>query len=128
MTSNAALCNYILESRLANQEDAWIWSDTPSTDMIRGRHVISSGLPLHLAAAAAKVTEIPLRPLPALDELANRGTQPSLLEIRERACKPVTYRVRIVEPAEFADPVSAACALFGEDPTEYIEPDAEFAG
>lgn len=58
---------------------------------IRGKHVFGV-LPLHLAALAAKVTEIPLK-IPA--EL--RGTELPLDLLREIASPPHTYEVRRVD-------------------------------
>lgn len=125
VTRHPALVEYLDEQGIAptrTPTGTLVLAHVADPAAIRGKHVIGV-LPLHLAAQAAQVTEVPLR----LDA-ADRGRELSLDELRDRAGTPVTYRVRIVEPAEFADPVSAACALFGEDPTEYIEPDAEFAG
>jgi hypothetical protein len=55
---------------------------------VRGKHVITSGLPLHLAALAARLTTVPLF-LPA--EL--RGKELSLEEVERTAQPPSSYVV-----------------------------------
>lgn len=58
---------------------------------VRGRHVIGV-LPLHLAAEAASVTEVPLNLGPD-----DRGRELSAERVAEVAGPPVTYQVRRVE-------------------------------
>lgn len=59
---------------------------TPAS--VTGKHVITSGLPLHLAALAAKLTTVPLF-LPA--DL--RGKELSLEEVEQFAQTPSSYVV-----------------------------------
>ncbi len=58
---------------------------------VRGKHVVGV-LPLSLAVAAEKVTEIPL----ALTE-GDRGKELDIQRLREIAGPPVTYKVEIVD-------------------------------
>ena len=59
-----------------------------TADTVAGKHVVTSGLPLHLAALAAKLTTVPLF-LPA--EL--RGKELSLEEVAAHAQPPASYVV-----------------------------------
>lgn len=59
-----------------------------TAETVGGKHVITSGLPLHLAARAAKLTTVPLF-LPA--EL--RGKELSLEEVEQFAQPPSSYVV-----------------------------------
>lgn len=58
---------------------------------IRGKHVIGV-LPLHLAALAATVTEIPLALAPE-----DRGKELGIERLREIAGPAITYKVTVVE-------------------------------
>lgn len=69
-------------------DDATIVIEHATADQLKGRHVITSGLPLHLAALCASLTIVPLDiPLEA------RGKELSIEEIRKYAGKPQCYRV-----------------------------------
>lgn len=88
VTRHQALVDYLVEIGLISH-------DTPvlshvSADDVRGRHVIGV-LPLHLAALADRVTEVPLALTPA-----DRGKELALERIREIAGTPTTYVVRAV--------------------------------
>lgn len=63
-----------------------------SADDVRGQHVVGV-LPLHLAALASSVTEIPLALTPSDREAMQRGDLP-IERLREIAGAPTTYRVR----------------------------------
>ena len=58
-------------------------------DSLRGKRVITSGLPLHLAALATEVVTVPLH-LPA--EL--RGVELTQSQIADHAGDPATFRVQ----------------------------------
>ena len=59
-----------------------------SPETVSGKHVITSGLPLHLAALAAKLTTVPLFLPPEL-----RGKELSLEEVAAHAQPPASYVV-----------------------------------
>ena len=85
ITRHKALVDYLREIGV-------IGVDTPvlihaTVDQVRGRHVIGV-LPLHLAAEAALVTEVPMD-IPA--DL--RGVELTLPQVRLYARTPVTYQV-----------------------------------
>jgi putative CRISPR-associated protein (TIGR02620 family) len=61
-----------------------------SPEDVRGQHVIGV-LPLHLAALAASVTEVPLALRPE-----DRGRDLDADEVAARAGRPVTYKVTVV--------------------------------
>ena len=86
VTRHKALLEYIVMHRLA-PDDAVILTHVDA-EAIRGKHVIGV-LPLHLAAEAAKVTEIPMN-IPS--EL--RGQELTLEQMDVVAGMPVTYIVR----------------------------------
>lgn len=86
VTRHPALVDYLIRARLVEP-------DTPvlthaSADDIRGKHVFGV-LPLHLAAAADKVTEVPMSVPQSL-----RGTELTYEQVRDFAGTPVTYYVR----------------------------------
>ncbi|GIV35249.1 MAG: hypothetical protein KatS3mg031_2784 [Chitinophagales bacterium] len=88
VTRHQGLVDYLLEIGL-------ITPDTPvlshaSADDVRGRHVIGV-LPLHLAALAERVTEVPLALTPE-----DRGKDLPVERVREIAGSPVTYQVNVV--------------------------------
>ena len=59
-----------------------------TAETVEGKHVVTSGLPLHLAALAAKLTTVPLFIPPEL-----RGKELSLEEVAAHAQSPATYVV-----------------------------------
>lgn len=88
ITRHQGLVDYLLEIGL-------ITPDTPvishaSADDVRGRDVIGV-LPLHLAALANTVIEIPLALTPE-----DRGKDLPVERVREIAGAPVTYQVKVV--------------------------------
>ena len=86
ITRHDALVEYLLEIGLIEQGNyELIVHATP--EQIEGQHVIGV-LPLHLAAYAASVTEVPLS-IPA--EL--RGQELSIDQVRRFAGEPATYIV-----------------------------------
>lgn len=86
VTRHPALVDYLRELGVA--DDATPVKSHVSADDVRGRHVCGV-LPLHLAAEAASVTEIPLALTPG-----DRGLELSIERIREIAGPPRTYFVR----------------------------------
>jgi putative CRISPR-associated protein (TIGR02620 family) len=89
ITRHKALVEFLIETGMVTAETPIIAHAT-SKD-VEGMHVIGV-LPLHLAALAATVTEIPLD-IPA--EL--RGKELDLDQVRRFAGDPVTYSVRKAE-------------------------------
>lgn len=89
VTRHAALVMYLGEIGLA-QNDTGVLQHATADD-VRGKHVIGV-LPLHLAAEAASVTEIPLALTADM-----RGRELSIDEVRAIAGEPVTYTVSRVE-------------------------------
>lgn len=85
VTRHAALVEYLAELGVVPQGTPVVSHATPAD--VQGRHVYGV-LPMHLAAEAALVTEVPLA-LPA--EL--RGQELSMEQVRQYAGKPVTYRI-----------------------------------
>ena len=59
-----------------------------TAETVAGKHVITSGLPLHLAALAEKLTTVPLFLPPEL-----RGKELSLEEVAAHAQPPASYVV-----------------------------------
>jgi|LSQX01.3.fsa_nt_gb putative CRISPR-associated protein (TIGR02620 family) len=88
VTRHAGLVSYLENEGFIPRFSRVMAHATPED--IRGRHVIGV-LPLHLAAEAASVTEVPLS-LPA--EL--RGVELSEAQVRKFAGAPRTYRVEVV--------------------------------
>ena len=86
VTRHKALVEFLIETGMVTAETPII-AHVTSKD-VEGMHVIGV-LPLHLAALAATVTEIPLD-IPA--EL--RGKELDLEQVRRFAGDPVTYSVR----------------------------------
>ena len=62
-----------------------------SPEVVAGKHVITSGLPLHLAALAARLTTVPLWVPQHL-----RGEELSLEQVEQYAQPPVTYRIQVL--------------------------------
>lgn len=85
VTRHPALVEYLREQGLVDENAQVVAHAT--VDDVRGRHVFGV-LPLHLAANADCVTEVPLN-LP--QEL--RGTELSLEQVRQYAGTVTTYRV-----------------------------------
>ena len=88
VTRHPALVDYLIAEGIADPDTPVIAHACP--DDIRGRHVIGV-LPLHLAAEAASVTEVPLSLPPEL-----RGVELSEEQVRKFAGAPRTYRVEVV--------------------------------
>ena len=59
-----------------------------TAETVTGKHVITSGLPLHLAALAAKLTTVPLHVPPEL-----RGKELTLEQVEQYAKPPASYVV-----------------------------------
>ena len=78
-----------------------------TAEQIRGKHVVGV-LPLHLAAEAASVTEVPMDLPPEA-----RGRELTLGEVRQYCRPPVTYVVFAPRPA--ADLVEALNIRAGQD-------------
>ena len=88
VTRHPALVDYLIAEGIADPDTPVISHASP--DDIRGKHVIGV-LPLHLAAEAASVTEVPLSLPPEL-----RGVELDEEQVREFAGAPRTYRVEVV--------------------------------
>lgn len=86
VTRHPALIDLIFELEIGDENT--ILAHHVASHMIEGKHVIGV-LPLHLAALANKVTEIPLNLTPE-----DRGKELSLERIKEIMSEPKTYRVR----------------------------------
>lgn len=85
VTKSPAIVQYIVELGLVSSARVLL---LPRAEDVRGKHVIGE-LPLHLAALAESVTEIPLDiPVSLL------GKELSLEQVRKYAEPPVTYTVR----------------------------------
>lgn len=80
----------ILRGLVGANEDIPVLSHV-TTDEVRGKHVFGV-LPLHLAAAADRVTEIPIRVPESL-----RGKELDIEQLRKYAGEAVTYQVRVIE-------------------------------
>jgi len=93
VTRHPALLSYIKELGLIDDQGtvACIMHVTDPAREIAGKHVIGV-LPLHLAALATKVTEIPLNLPPNL-----RGKELTLEQVRQYAQPPVTYQVTALD-------------------------------
>lgn len=86
VTRHPALVTLLKERGLVS-EDVRVLTHASAED-VRGRHVFGV-LPLHLAAEAARVTEVPLRLTPEM-----RGKELDLDTLRSISGDPVTYEVR----------------------------------
>lgn len=86
ITRHPAYTAYLLEIGLISEGYKVITHATPED--IRGRHVISSGLPNSLASLCRSVTTVPLWVPESL-----RGVELSVEQVREFAKTPETYRV-----------------------------------
>lgn len=80
-----ALVQYLIERGVCPEGTPVVAHATP--EVVRHNHVYGV-LPLHLAAEAALVTEVPLALTPE-----DRGVELSIERMREIAGEPVTYRV-----------------------------------
>ena len=87
VTRHHALIEYMREIGIVGDDAQVLAHATP--DDVSGRHVIGV-LPLHLAAMALSVTEVPL----AL-RADERGTELPIERLREIAGDPVTYTVAV---------------------------------
>jgi hypothetical protein len=85
VSRHPALVEYLIEIRLAAPATPVITHATAAD--VRGRHVIGV-VPLHLAAEAISVTEIPMFVPQTL-----RGVELTLEQVRQFAGTPVTYAV-----------------------------------
>ena len=86
VTRHPALVEYLAEIGLVVEKTP-VLAHVRVED-VRGKHVIGV-LPLHLAAEAARVTEIPVRLTPA-----DRGKELDISRLREIADAPRTFVVR----------------------------------
>lgn len=88
VTRHPALVEYLIEKRYVTTGTPALTHCAPED--IKGKHVLGV-LPLHLAAHAARVTEIPLSMPPEM-----RGKELSIEEVRSIAQPPRTFEVRLV--------------------------------
>jgi putative CRISPR-associated protein (TIGR02620 family) len=86
VTRHPALLELLRERGIVHG-DVPVFTHVTDPAQIAGRHVVGV-LPLHLAAVAAQVTEVPLSLAPEL-----RGQELDLPTLREVAGDAVTYRV-----------------------------------
>jgi putative CRISPR-associated protein (TIGR02620 family) len=86
VTRHPALVKLLAERRMI-AKDVTVLDHVQEPAQIAGKHVIGV-LPLHLAAIAAQVTEVPLALTPEL-----RGQELDLDTLRKIAGEAVTYRV-----------------------------------
>lgn len=89
ITRHKALVDYLKELGLADDKTPVM--DHAMPEHVRGKHVLGV-LPLHLAALAVKVTEVPLN-VP----YGERGKELSLEQVRDYATRPKTYEVRRID-------------------------------
>lgn len=97
ITRHPALIEHIRQT-MPDVADAEVLTHVDDPDQVRYAHVIGV-LPLHLAAEADLITEIPL----ALD-LHDRGKELSLERLREIAGEPRTYTVRFMGTLAAGEP------------------------
>lgn len=90
ITRHGALVEYAREIGLIDEETEII-PHCADPEQIRGKTVIGP-LPLHLAAEAEAIINIPLKLDPA-----DRGRELSLEEVRQKADKPQKYRITKVD-------------------------------
>ena len=95
ITRHPALVQYLLEEGIVGPDTPVI--DHATAGDVRGTHVLGV-LPHHLSAAAATITEVPLRLTLADRKATQKGDLP-VSRIRQIAGAPVTYQVRIVPSA-----------------------------
>ncbi len=88
ITRHAAYVQHLERTGLIEPGGAKVLGHAAPED-VAGRHVITSGLPLHLAAMAAKLTTVGLF-VPA--EL--RGKELTLAQVEQYAQEPASYVVR----------------------------------
>lgn len=93
ITRHAPLVNYLCEIGLTDRSARVIAHAT--ADDVRDADVIGV-LPMHLAALAHTVTEIPLALTPE-DRAAMQSGDLAIERLREIAGAPVTYRVTIID-------------------------------
>ena len=93
VTRHPAYIDYLIEIGLITRQDAEsVVTHVSNPEEVRYKDVITSGLPLSLAAAAASLTTVPLW-LPS--EL--RGVELTLEQVREYAKPPEKFIVAKVE-------------------------------
>ena len=88
VTRHPALVQLLAELGLAPEGTPVVSQVAPAD--VAGKHVIGV-LPMHLAALAAQVTEVPLALTPEL-----RGKELDLETLKKVAGAPVTYKVTVV--------------------------------
>ena len=107
VTRHPALVELLIERGIISPNTPVIPHATE--DDVRNKHVVGI-LPLHLAALAAFVTEVPLDLAPG-----DRGHELGIERLREVACREVTYTVTRHESASALDDrayVAAALAHY----------------
>ena len=87
ITRHPSYVRYLVSQGLIEPGAKVVAHATPED--VAGRHVVTSGLPLHLAAMAAKLTTVGLFVPPAL-----RGKELTLEEVEQYAQEPASYVVR----------------------------------
>ena len=87
ITRHQAYTDYLLHIGLIKDGDYKVIAHA-ATDDIKGQDIITSGLPLHLAALANTVTVVPLY-LPA--DL--RGVELNVKQVADHAGNPQTFKV-----------------------------------
>ena len=90
VTRHSGLVAYLVEQGLIDEDTPVI--EHATEEDVAGRHVIGV-LPMHLAALAESVTEVPLALTPA-----DRGADLPVERVREIAGDPVTYEIDRYEP------------------------------
>ena len=89
VTRHPALVEYLVQTGVCPEGTPVITHGT--AENLTGKHAIGV-LPLHLAAVAAMVTEIPMAIPPEL-----RGVELDLEQTKKYAGQPVTYKVSKIE-------------------------------
>ena len=89
VTRHQTLVQHLVETGVAPNDAQVVDHATPEN--VAGAHVIGV-LPIHLAALAARYTNVALHTPPEL-----RGVELTLEQVRLYAQPPVSYEVRIVE-------------------------------
>jgi collagenase-like PrtC family protease len=91
VTRHPALVQLLVERGIV-PADVEVLTHVSSPEQIRGYHVIGV-LPLHLAAVAAQVTEVPI----AFPDASLRGVELTIEQLREMAGAARSYVVRTAE-------------------------------
>ncbi|HXH05756.1 MAG TPA: CRISPR-associated protein Csx16 [Vicinamibacterales bacterium] len=93
VTRHMALVRLLIERRVV-PPDVRVIPHVGDPDEVAGQHVVlDEALPLHIAARAASVTEVPL----ALAPEDRRGNYLTLARLRQIAGAPRTYVVREID-------------------------------